>query len=96
MSETERLDETVWDKDKEDELFTEILGANKHIASSQYVLLRCWCRLMIKIETMPASRELLRYTQESRLLGKSLKLMPERKQDQTIDLATALKQASKL
>lgn len=93
MAKKEQIDEIVWDKDAEDKLFAEILAANKHITASQHTLLRAWCRIQLKIDSMAATRELLRYTQESRLLGSSLKLMPDKKENATTDLTTAIREA---
>jgi len=80
------------DKERENKMFSQVLADNVHLSKTQHTLVRVWCRLMIAIENMPASRELREMSKEARLLGNSLKLMPTVKQDKTVDLATRLQQ----
>lgn len=78
--------------DVERKLFNDTLQANVHLSETNYPLLIAWCKLSLRVAGMETNRESLRFIGELRLLSNSLRLLPVKQQDTTMDLALQLQQ----
>lgn len=87
MNDNPMLDDLT---DGERKLFDDTLRANVHLSETMYPLLVAWCKLSLRVAGMETNRESLRFIGELRLLSNSLRLLPVKQQDTTMDLAARL------